>query len=160
VPKPTDRHPFIYIASPFGFSEAGRLFYANKLLPLLKTKGTTLDPWAAPDLSSPPLPTEDLHVVNFRLGKQNAKMIRQADIVFACLDGGELDSGTASEVGFAYGLGKKIIGYRSDFRLCGDNASATVNLQVQYFIEASGGGIYSTLSDAIAALDDLFPIFS
>jgi len=36
---------------------------------------------------------------------------------------------------------KRIIGYRGDFRLVGDNEGAVVNLQVEYFIKAGGGTI-------------------
>jgi len=46
----------------------------------------------------------------------------------AVVDGQEVDSGVASEVGFAYGLGKRIIGYRNDFRLAGENQGTKVKL--------------------------------
>jgi len=36
----------IFVSSPFGFSEAGRLFMYEKLLPLLGNLGlTVIDPW-------------------------------------------------------------------------------------------------------------------
>jgi len=44
--------------------------------------------------------------------------VRDADLVLAVLDNADVDSGTAWEVGFARGIGKKVIGVRTDFRLC------------------------------------------
>jgi len=36
----------IYIASPFGFSESGRFFMYNELIPLLKNSSyQIIDPW-------------------------------------------------------------------------------------------------------------------
>ncbi len=42
--------------------------------------------------------------------------IHKADAVVAILDGADADSGTAFEVGYAYALGKAVIGVRTDFR--------------------------------------------
>jgi nucleoside 2-deoxyribosyltransferase len=46
------------------------------------------------------------------------KGVRDADIILAVLDNADVDSGTAWEVGYARGIGKKVIGVRTDFRLC------------------------------------------
>jgi len=40
-----------------------------------------------------------------------------ADVVVACLDGPDPDSGTCWELGYAYGRNKPSIVYRTDFRL-------------------------------------------
>ena len=42
--------------------------------------------------------------------------IDSADAVLAVLDGAEVDSGVAWEVGYAYARGKPVIGVRTDFR--------------------------------------------
>ena len=81
------------------------------------------------------------------MGKRNAEAIRSSDGMIAVLDGVDIDSGTASEIGYAYGLGKLIAGYRGDFRLSADNEGSTVNLQVEYFIRSSGGKIVTTVED-------------
>ena len=39
----------------------------------------------------------------------------------AVLDGTDVDSGTAAEIGYAFARGKLIVGYRGDFRLSADN---------------------------------------
>ena len=76
--------------------------------------------------------------------------------MLAILDGTDVDSGTASEIGYAFALGKKILGYRGDFRLTGDNPGSTVNLQVEYFIRKSGGRIVRSVEELADALVGCF----
>ena len=74
----------------------------------------------------------------------------------AVIDGVDVDSGTAAEIGYAFARGKPIIGYRGDVRLAADNEGAVVNLQVEYFIRQSGGCIVRSLAelnDAFAAVE-------
>lgn len=55
-----------------------------------------------------------------------------------------------------------VVGWRSDFRLA-DHEAAPVNLQVEDFVLVSGGGVVTTLDEAITALDGLrknWPSFS
>jgi nucleoside 2-deoxyribosyltransferase len=44
-----------------------------------------------------------------------------------------VDSGTAAEIGYAYGIGRRILGYRSDYRLSAENEGSLVNLQVEFY---------------------------
>ena len=87
------------------------------------------------------------HKANLETAAKNEEAIRICLMVVAVLDGADVDSGTASEIGFAYALGKQIYGYRSDFRMAGDNEGSLVNLQVEYWIENSGGCIVSNLDE-------------
>ncbi len=50
------------------------------------------------------------------LYKRCVTEIRQADMVVAVLDGADADSGVAFEVGFAHGIGKPVLGVRTDYR--------------------------------------------
>jgi nucleoside 2-deoxyribosyltransferase len=52
------------------------------------------------------------------------------DMVVACMDGPDPDSGTCWECGYAYGKGKPVICYRTDFRISGDTAGAPYNLML------------------------------
>ncbi len=88
-----------------------------------------------------------LNKENKKIGIRNEKAIRNTDLLIAVLDGQEVDSGVAAEVGFAYGIGKKIIGYRGDFRIAGENLGLKVNLQLQTFIENSHGTIVTSLKE-------------
>ena len=90
--------------------------------------------------------------LNQQIGSKNEAAIRDCDWMLAVLDGVDVDSGTAAEIGFAHALRKRILGYRGDFRRSSDNEGAIVNLQVEYFILASGGGIAENIQDLKTAL--------
>jgi nucleoside 2-deoxyribosyltransferase len=95
---------------------------------------------------------EAFRAVNRRLGAANAAHIERADALLAVLDGADVDSGTAAEIGFAAALGKPIVGLRLDTRQAGDNEGALVNLQVEHFILASHGRIVRSIAEAISVL--------
>lgn len=103
------------------------------------------------------LPTLDAQrdawrALNFHIGQTNARAIDASDAVLAILDGPDVDSGAAAEIGHAFARGKPIVGYCGDFRLAADNIGSTVNLQVEYFITASGGEIVTTTAEIPATL--------
>jgi len=56
--------------------------------------------------------------------------IDRADMVVACMDGPDPDSGTAWECGYAHAKGKPIVCYRTDFRITGDTEGAPYNLML------------------------------
>jgi nucleoside 2-deoxyribosyltransferase len=122
------------MASPLGFSQAGRHFYDAVLLPLVRRLGyEILDPWAPTDparlaatqaLPYGPARREAWRTLNREIGASNRAAIDRADGVVAVLDGVDVDSGTAAEIGYAFARGKLIVGYRGDFRLSADNEAA------------------------------------
>ena len=59
--------------------------------------------------------------------------LTQADLIVANLDGMDVDSGTAWELGFAEGLGKHCIGVYTDWRL--HFKWQTVNLMIQCSVD-------------------------
>ena len=152
----------IYVASPLGFSEIGRHFMYAKLIPAIEELGyTIIDPWKLTSeesirtVSSLPYGTEKkTHwaELNKLIGKNNADGIRKCSGLLAVLDGADVDSGTAAEIGFAAALGKPIIGYRGDFRTSGDNEGSVVNLQVEFFVKMHGGKIIRSLDEMKSAL--------
>ena len=152
----------VYLASPLGFTESTR-GYLKDIVDLLEGDGhKVFNPWDRPEgrliLEAEALPDKDerlrkLVEANRLVAKANEDGIRSCDWVLAILDGVDVDSGTASEIGFAYALKKQIWGLRSDFRSTGDNDASIVNLQVQYWIEASGGRICRSLPELREALD-------
>ena len=155
----------LYVASPLGFSEAGREFYTGVLIPKLAALGLDiLDPWALTDgdriaavarLAYGAERREAWRKLSIEIGRNNAGAIEACDAVLAVLDGTDVDSGTAAEIGYACALGKKIVGYRGDFRLAADNEGTTVNLQVEYFIRQSGGTVVTELAGIPGALRDI-----
>jgi nucleoside 2-deoxyribosyltransferase len=153
----------IYLAGPLGFSEAGRFYQDTVLLPALgRTGHQILNPWKLTDqhkidaiLAMPygPARRDAWRHLNVEIGGNNRLAIDRSDAVFAILDGVDVDSGTAAEIGYAFAQGKPILGYRGDLRLAADNEGASVNLQVEYFIRQSGGDIVTSLVDALALIE-------
>jgi nucleoside 2-deoxyribosyltransferase len=102
-----------------------------------------------------PDPTAQLAALaeaNRAVAQANEDMIGRSAGVFAVLDGPDVDSGTAAEIGWASARDLPIVGWRSDLRTSGDNAAAVVNLQVQHFIERTGGHVEHDLDAAIELL--------
>ena len=147
----------IYLAGPLGFSEAGNLFVTQVLSKELKRLGyRVVNPFDLPDKDRiktiQAMPAGDQRIEEWRkfnadTGKGNHVAIDTCDIVIAVLDGPDVDSATASEIGYAFARNKPIVGYRGDFRLSSDNEGGIVNLQVEYFIRASGGDIVRKISE-------------
>ena len=153
------------MASPLGFSEAGRHFYNAVLVPHVAGLGyEVLDPWALADptridavqrMPYGPAKRDAWRALNREIGATNRAAIDRADGMVAVLDGTDVDSGTAAEIGYGFARGKLIVGYRGDFRLSADNEGSTVNLQVEFFIHESGGAIVSRYEDLEACLRPL-----
>ena len=162
--------PKVYVASPLGFTPAGRRYNGEEVKPALVAAGLeVVDPWVlAPDvdaalaaaLARPDGPERRgaLTAVDRDIGEANARLIHGADGMLAVLDGTDVDSGTASEIGFASALGKRIVGLRTDFRPAGDNDGVIVNLQVEHFVHATGGPIVADLAEAVRALAGLLGV--
>jgi len=147
----------IYLASPLGFYEAGKDWMYAKLIPTIEAAGCiVIDPWKL-------TPKEEIDRIlgmpcgierilafrrqNARIGKRNANAIRIADGIFAVLDGSDVDSGVAAEIGFGAALSKPILGYRNDFRPSRENEGTIVNLQVEYFLGLHKGKIITSLKE-------------
>lgn len=151
----------VYLAGPLGFSEAGRVFLYDTLIPALEhCDATVIDPWTLTDptriqaVAAMPFSRERQAawaVLNEEIARNNTQALDACDLIVAVLDGTDVDSGTAAEIGYGFARGKPVLGYRGDIRLSADNEGAVINLQVEYFIRASGGDIVSSLE----ALRDL-----
>lgn len=156
----------IYLAGPCGFSEAGQAFHRDRLVPAIRSLGfVVLDPW---ELTRPnaalvgggPYGTEtedDWQRNHEEIATNNLSAIDRADGLVAVLDGADVDSGTAAEIGYAFARRRPILGYRGDCRSGGGTHGAIVNLQVEYFIRASGGTIIRQIDDLPAALQRMLP---
>lgn len=151
--------PSIYLASPLGFAESTKHFM-HELTARLREHVHVHNPWDATgdddpfegifEIDSVAERGRRLAEVNRDLGRINREGIDRSDGLFAILDGVDVDSGTAAEIGYAYAKGKYICGVRTDFRLAGDNPGSIVNLQVEYFIHESGGRIVTTADELVS----------
>lgn len=147
----------VYLASPLGFSREND-DYRERIKGRLRELGcTVLDPWDREDVSEKfqaalSLPegaprSEAIGEAARYAGQVNADAIRESDLVLAVLDGTEPDSGTVAEVGFGAGIGKRCYGLRTDFRDCGDLPGLALNLQLQFFIDQSGGRLFRRIAE-------------
>ena len=157
----------VYVASPLGFADSSR-DYLGRVLAALREHGLEcLDPWDDADgkieaelvradaVESRADRVAALAAVDEAIGWRNMEMLERARGVFAVLDGVDVDSGTASEIGFAAARGLPVVGLRTDWRRTGDNDGATVNLQVEFFIRVNGGQVFRDLDAAAARLVEL-----
>ncbi len=149
----------VYLASPLGFSPETRP-YLERIKSRLGDLGChVFDPWEQTEFTAAIGQAHALTGYGERckafaaiaagIGRINEAGIRGAGIVLAVLDGAEVDSGTASELGFAAALGKRCYGLRTDIRDCGDFTGIPVNLQILHFIAMSGGRLFRTIDEII-----------
>lgn len=78
------------------------------------------------------------------------KAIRLADALVVNCNGIEIDSGTAAEIGLGYGLGKKLVLYKSDVRNY-YNETFRLNNFVGGLVD---NRVYRTIDEVIAALQE------
>jgi hypothetical protein len=145
--------PRCYVASALGFTEAGAHYYEHVYLPALRPVVTPVDPWSLTTAQEVAEARAAQCERDFALeiGRRNAEAIRSCTLLAAHLDGQELDSGTAAEVGFGAAVGLRCFGVRTDLRENGE-PGVTVNLQLEHFIVASGGSLCASLDELVAAL--------
>jgi nucleoside 2-deoxyribosyltransferase len=147
--------PRCYVAGPLGFTEAGRDYYRGTYLPALAEVVDPVDPWSlttAAEIATAARRGRQSELA-LTIGRRNAEAIRSCRLLAADLDGQELDSGTAAEIGYGAALGLTCFGLRTDLRQSGE-PGVTVNLQVEAFITDSGGWIVATLPALVSALAD------
>lgn len=122
-----NRKKTIYLAGPL-FTHA-ELEFNCKLRDLLEGQGFSVF-----------LPQEDAEDAKIEHERQKQAFIFErcvggvdsSDLVVAVLDGVDVDSGTAWEIGYAYAKGKPVLGLRTDFRELSDGI---VNLMIELAVE-------------------------
>lgn len=146
----------IYLASPLGFSELGRLGLDVLKIKLVELGHEIHDPWEQDQTvmidkvfsgSTYNQVLTGCADLVYGIGDKNRVGIDWSDCVFAVLDGQELDSGTVSELAYTVGKGKRAYGYRGDFRSVDGLPGVPFNLQVIYFINYSGGKLFRSIEE-------------
>ena len=134
----------IYMAGPL-FNEGDR--YTNQInSDALRARGyTTFLPQEIV------ITTESSDLVRAACFYMDLKAIKLCDVMVANCNGIEIDSGTAAEIGLAYGLQKKTVLYKSDVR-CYFNEFARLN---NFVAGLADNKVYSTLDDVLAAVDTM-----
>jgi nucleoside 2-deoxyribosyltransferase len=145
----------IYLASPLGFSHEYSPYLARIKARLHQLGCEVFDPWEQPFSKAirEASEIEDYHErigaftrLAQQIGAANENGIRESDILLGVLDGAEVDSGCAAELGFAMAIGKICHGLRTDWRDTGEFGLA-LNLQVLHFIEKSGGKLFRSIEE-------------
>lgn len=163
TPEPTpDRPagPAVYLAGPDGFTPAGLAWHRGVVIPAVRAAGMDpLSPWDhfGPEFASlaamapGPERLEAYRRLDRIVGEANVSLIDRSAAVLALLDGPDVDSGTAAEIGYA-STRVPVVGLRTDIRPAGDNEGVSVNLQVEWFIRRSGGRVHGDLDSAVREL--------
>jgi nucleoside 2-deoxyribosyltransferase len=132
------RKPTVFFGGLMGYTEGTEWFWQTTLRPALEEAGLKVT-------RQRDLPQDN------DLGAEIAAAIEAADLVVVDLDRQEIPIGTAAIAGFAYGYGKPVFGYRSDFRASGEEG-AGFNLQVKYFVLHSGGAVVNSTELLVSSI--------
>ena len=138
----------IYLASPLGFSEECRTLLIPRFVDALEGLGLLVwEPFARNS-------DVDLQLPGWAYGvaQQCLRDVREADALFAVVNGTPPDEGVMVELGVAYALGKPVFLFRDDFRRCTDSDHYPLNLMVYAGLPPQGWEkfVYSS----IASLSD------
>ena len=129
----------VFLAAPL-FSEAERNFN-TQVAGELRAAG--FDVWLAQEA---PFIQEGSAEEKKAIFDGDIKALRDSNVVLAVLDGIDVDSGVAFEMGYAYAIGKPIFGLRTDYR------TFSMIEQINLMLEVPLRGIFKTVEDAIAVL--------
>ena len=139
------RRPIVYLASPYGFSEQ----WKQQLLPELVSalEALNIDVWepfarnGQEDMAKPGWA--------YRVAQRDLQDVRDADAIFAIVNGTPPDEGVMVELGAAIALGKPTFLFRDDFRRCTDSEDYPLNLMVFAGLPEHGWqrSFYTSLDD-------------
>jgi len=116
----------LYLASPYGFSDHWKLKLLPEFITRLELMGARVwEPFARNtniDLSMPGWAN--------KVATSNLIDLRNADGLFAIVNGTPPDEGVMVEIGIAIALGKPTFLFRDDFRKCTDSDDYPLNLMI------------------------------
>ena len=117
----------LYLANPYGFSAQQRSGPLRDLVAALE--GTGAEVWEPFARNNEGDPHQDGWA--FQVGQADAMDVREADGIFAVVNGCPPDEGVMVELGMAIALGKPTFLFRDDFRKCADSPrSYPLNLMI------------------------------
>lgn len=88
-----------------------------------------------------------------RIYEMNILALRNCDVIVAVLDGVEVDSGVAFEIGYATAIGKPVIGLKTDHRTFSRTEEVNLMLEVSMKI------ICRTVDELIKSLKTTYKEF-
>ena len=116
----------IYLASPYGFSEQWKRLLLPEFVDALAALGLEVwEPFSRNgqiDFAEPGWA--------YRVAQKDLQDVRDADALFAIVNGTPPDEGVMVELGAAMALNKPIFLFRDDFRRCTDSEEFPLNLML------------------------------
>jgi len=131
----------VFLAAPL-FSEAERNFN-SKVAKRLRDKGFQV--WLAQES---PFIHEGTPKEKQKIYEEDISTLKACDVVVAILDGVEVDSGVAFEMGYAVAIGKPVIGLKTDHRAFSKVEDVNLMLEVPLI------KLYSSTDDVITELEN------
>ena len=116
----------VYLANPYGFSESLKTGPLRDLCRRLEALGAEVwEPFES-------IENRDRSVPQWawRIARSDARGVRDADGVFAVVNGCPPDEGVMVEVGLAIAWQKPLFLFRDDFRRCSDSEDYPLNLML------------------------------
>jgi len=140
----------LYLANPYGFSSQQREGPLTALAAALEALGAEVwEPFARNnqiDRASPGWA--------YRIGQADLRDVRDADGLFAVVNGCPPDEGVMVELGMAIAWEKPVFLFRDDFRRCTDSEAYPLNLMIFTGLPQTGWEAYWYASiDEIADAD-------
>ena len=116
----------IYLASPYGFSPQWKRLLLPEFIGALEALG--LEVW------EPFARNGQVNLAEsgwaYRVAQRDLQDVRDADSMFAIVNGTPPDEGVMVELGAAMALGKPTFLFRDDFRVCSDSEDYPLNLML------------------------------
>ena len=137
----------IYIASPL-FSEMER-DYIDKIVNRIQTE---LD-LKSEDNFYVPHRDNDYDAGDYEIYSNNIEHLNECNIMVAILDGKDVDSGTAFEIGYFEAQNKVVLGLLTDTRSYDDQGELTAKLNTMVFMALNyGANVFSDIDELVEKL--------
>ena len=143
-----NRRKTIYLANPYGFSEQQKARLLPEIIDALASLG--LEVWE---------PFKRNNQIDFtqpgwayRIAQADVRDVREADAIFAVVNGTPPDEGVMVELGIAMALGKPTFLFRDDFRRVTDSEEYPLNLMLFAGMPREGWQdyYYTSLAEIVA----------
>jgi len=153
----------IYLAN--GLFNLGEILVNEKLAKELRDNIEGIDLYVPQENDA--INDKNAYADSVMIAKADYEKLEETDYLVAVIDGIEIDSGVATEIGIAFAQGKKIFALYTDSRQFGttnfrkidalvqdatENQFMYRNLFVVGIIKQSGGAIYNNIADLVTAV--------
>ncbi len=122
----TRRRKTVYLANAYGFSTQQRATLLPELVSALESLG--LEVWEPFERNNQTANMEPGWA--YGIGQADLRDVREADAIFAVVNGAPPDEGVMVELGIAIALGKPTFLFRDDFRRVTDSERYPLNLML------------------------------